>query len=109
MIREKIYLGRDGLIDWLVTAGKPPYPFNLVTWGVTRVELVFNDTVSIDSQGNEAAVVWDGARLQVINPGQQLPQDTPPDVYTCALVFYTAAKPAGYVWADTIEIDVRKA
>jgi hypothetical protein len=109
MIREKIYLGRDGLIDWLVTAGKPPYPFNLVTWGVSRVELKFSETVSIDSQGNEADVIWDGARLQIINPGNLLPAELSPDIYTCTLVFYTAAKPAGYVWADTIEIDVRKA
>lgn len=109
MIRDKVYLDRDGLIDWLVTAGKPPYPFNLVTWGVSRVQLVFNETALIDSQGNEQSVIWDGARLQVKNPGKLLPANLAPDVYTCALVFYTASKPAGYVWADTIEIDVREA
>ncbi|MCU7933740.1 MAG: hypothetical protein KZQ99_02530 [Candidatus Thiodiazotropha sp. (ex Dulcina madagascariensis)] len=109
MIQEKIYLGRDGLIDWLVTAGKPPYPFDLDTWGVTRVVLKLNETVSIDSNGNEAAVIWNGARLQVINPGKLLPPDLPPDIYTCVLALYTATKPDGYVWADTIQLDVRKA
>ncbi|MCU7904436.1 MAG: hypothetical protein KZQ76_01040 [Candidatus Thiodiazotropha sp. (ex Epidulcina cf. delphinae)] len=109
MIRDKVYLDRDGLIDWLVTAGRPPYPFNLVTWGVSRVQLVFTENVMIDSQGNEQSVIWGGARLQVKNPGKMLPADLPLDVYTCALVFYTPSKPSGYVWDDTIEIDVRKA
>ncbi|MCG7868183.1 MAG: hypothetical protein JAY74_17690 [Candidatus Thiodiazotropha taylori] len=102
-------MDRDGLIDWLVTAGKPPYPFNLVTWGVSRVQLVFDENVMIDSQGNEQVVTWDGARLQIDNPGKLLPAGMAPDVYTCTLVLYTATKPAGYVWAETIEIDVRKA
>ncbi|MEW8072699.1 MAG: hypothetical protein AB2826_19960 [Candidatus Thiodiazotropha sp.] len=109
MIREKVYLGRDGLIDWLATAGKPPYPFDLEAWGVNRVVLALNETTAIDSQGHENDVVWNGARLQIINPGQLLPQDTPPDIYTCVLVLYTPDKPNGYVWADTIQIDVRKA
>ncbi|MBA1446528.1 MAG: hypothetical protein M3H12_14545 [Chromatiales bacterium] len=105
MIRETLYLGRNGLIDWLITAGRPAMAYDLDKAGITRAVLKIGDE-SIDT-GTHDGFTIEAARVKISDPGKILPQDLRPDIYPAALIFYSPSYTDGYPWYDDIEIDVR--
>lgn len=98
MIRETVYLGKDNVIDLLLTADEVATNLSSVT------RMIISDStcgVIIDSSVDEGVFDWSaGDGKLTLTLGQE---PVAPGTYTFSLVVYDATNSNGVVW-DNVEI-----